>query len=182
MPHTKHTNLQFIEPSDEKMIQNARATSIKQPQLIKSRSISCQTVYREQSAQTKPYLPQILYQPGIEKSELFQFNVGCDVDAPFSLSEIIAINCHRKRMECEKILNQRNDLDEQKQQIFETLEWQEWLTHEKDIETIQSLRFRSVQEKLKQRNKLFESDSIKSIDLSINRLNYEQKRQTATIT
>lgn len=178
---TKNTILQFSETSDEKM-QNARAMSVKQPQRLKSRSISCQTIYREQSAQTKPYLPQIHYRPGIEKSELFHFNAGCDIDAPFTLSEIVAINRQRKRSECEKILKQSNDLVAQKKEIFETLEWQEWLTHEKDIETVQSLRLRSVQEKLKQRNKLFESDSIKVIDLSINRLNYEQKRQTETIT
>lgn len=187
MPHrkssvhnTKNTNLQFVEHSDEKMMQNARETSIK-PQL-KSRSISCQTVYREQSAQTKPYLPQIQYRSGIEKSELFQFDTAFGVDAPFSLSEIIAINRQRKRSECEKIIKQCNDLDEQKQQIFETLEWQEWLAQEKDIETVQSIRFRTVQEKLKHRNKLFASDSIKTIDLSINRLNNEHKRQTETIT
>lgn len=180
---TKTTNSQFIEASDEKMRPNARAaTSTTKPQSIKSRSISCQTIYREQSAQTKPYLPQIQYQPGIEKSQLFQYNAASDIDAPFGLSEIIAINRRRRRLECEKLVKQSTDLGVQKQQILETLEWQEWLTHENDIETIQSLRFRTVQEKLKRRNKLFERDSIKTIDLSIHRLNNEQKRQTETIT
>lgn len=149
---------------------------------MKSRSISCQTIYREQSAQTKPYLPQIQYQPGIEKTELIQFNTVFDIDTPFSLSEIIAINRQRKRFECEQILKQCNDnLAEQKQQIFETLEWQEWLTHENDLENTQSLRFRTVEKKLRQRDKLFENDSIKTIDISINRLNNEHKRQIETI-
>lgn len=149
---------------------------------MKSRSISCQTIYREQSAQTKPYLPQIQYQPGIEKTELIQFNTVFDIDTPFSLSEIIAINRQRKRFECEQILKQCNDnFAEQKQQIFETLEWQEWLTHENDLENTQSLRFRTVEKKLRQRDKLFENDSIKTIDISINRLNNEHKRQIETI-
>lgn len=74
-----------------------------------------------------------------------------------------------------------NNLATEKQQIFETLEWQKWLTHENDIENLQSLRYRTVEEKLKQRDKLFENDSIKTIDLSINRLNNEHKRQIETI-
>lgn len=141
-------------------------------------------MYREQSAQTKPYLPQIQYQPGIENTELFQFDTAFDIDEPLNLSDIIAINRRRKRSECERILksNQCNDnLAKQKQQIFETLEWQEWLTHEHDVENTQSIRYRFVQEKLKQRDKLFENDSIKTIDLSINRLNDEHKRQIETI-
>lgn len=151
------------------------------PQL-KSRSISCQTIYREQSAQTKPYLPQIQYQPGIETTELFQFDTAFDGDEPLNLSDVIAINRRRKRLECEKILKQCNDdLAKQKPHIFETLEWQEWLTHEHDVENTQSMRYRYVQEKLKQRDKLFANDSIKTIDLSINRLNDEHKRQIETI-
>lgn len=85
-------------------------------------------------------------------------------------------------MECEQILKQCNDdLAKQKPHIFETLEWQEWLTHEHDVENTQSMRYRYVQEKLKQRDKLFANDSIKTIDLSINRLNDEHKRQIETI-
>lgn len=184
MNAAKNTNLQFIEHADEKLTRTERV-SIK-PQ-SKSRSISCQTIYREQSAQTKPYLPQIQYQPGIEKTELIQFNTVFDIDAPFNLSEIIAINRQRKRWECEQILKQQCTdktsvvMAEQKQQIFETLEWQEWLTHENDIANTQSIRFRTVEERLKQRDKLFENDSIKTIDLSINRLNNEHKRQIETI-
>lgn len=175
----KNTNLQFIEHTDERAKQNGKV--VIKPQL-KSRSISCQTIYREQSAQTKPYLPQIQYQSGIEKTELIQFNTVFDIDTPFSLSEIIAINRQRKRFECEQILKQCNDnFAEQKQQIFETLEWQEWLTHENDLENTQSLRFRTVEKKLRQRDKLFENDSIKTIDISINRLNNEHKRQIETI-
>lgn len=178
--HTaRGTNLQFTEHADEKRKQSGRV-AIKPP--LKSRTISCQTIYREQSAQTKPYLPQIQYQPGIEQTELFQFNTALGIDEPFNLSQIIAINRQRKRMECEQVLKQCNgNLAQQKHQIFETLEWQEWLTQEDDLENTQSLRYRSVQEKLKQRNKLFESDSIKTIDLSINRLNNEHKRQIETI-
>lgn len=175
----RNTNLQFAEHTNEATKQSGK-TSLK-PQL-KSRSISCQTMYREQSAQTKPYLPQIQYQPGIETTELFQFDAAFDVDEPLNLSDIIAINRRRKRFECEQILKHGNNhLAKQKQQIFETLEWQEWLTHERDVENEQSIRYRFVEEKLKQRDKLFENDSIKTIDLSINRLNDEHKRQIETI-
>lgn len=148
---------------------------------VKSRSVSCQTIFREQSAQTKPYLPQIQYHSGVEKSELYQ--VKLDSDTALGLNEIKAINKRRKRIECEKILKQldNNNLNDEQRQVFEALEWEEWLSRENDIEHLQSLRFQTVEEKLKQRDKLFETDSIKTIDQSVNRLNYEHKLKIENI-
>lgn len=148
----------------------------------KSRSVSCQTIFREQSAQTKPYLPKIRYHPGVEKSELFRVNGILNNDSPAGLSEIKAINRRRKRLECENILNQcQDDTSEERRYIFKILEWEEWLTRENDIENTQSIRFRKVQDMLKQRDKLFEIDSIKTIDHSIIRLNNEHKLQIENI-
>lgn len=161
-----------------KTSEKIKTTQKSQP---KSRSISCQTVYREQSAQTKPYLPQIQYRPGVEKTELVQIDSLFEIDSPLELSQIKAINRHRKRLQCEQLLKQSNSLADEQRQVFETLEWQEWLTREHDIESTQSLRFRTVQETLKQRDKLFEIDSIKTIDQSVNRLNNEHKRQIESI-
>lgn len=183
---TKSVHLQLNQPADDakmngKAVAAAAATTTpKTP--AKSRSISCQTVYREQSAQTKPYLPPIQYRPGIEKTELFQVGTTFDIDSPLGLSEIKAINRRRKRTECESILTQCNDsLEAEKRQIAETLEWEEWLMRENDIEQSQLLRFHTVEEMLKQRDKLFEIDSIKTIDYSVNRLNNEHKRQIENI-
>lgn len=148
---------------------------------VKSRSISCQTDYREQSAQTKPYLPQIQYRPGIEKTELFQIDNNLDIDSAPGLTEIKAINRRRKRLECEKVLNQCDSATDERRRVFETLEWEDWLTRENDIENTQSLRFHTVEEMMKQRDKLFEIDSIKAIDQSVNRLNTEHKLKIETI-
>lgn len=148
----------------------------------KSRSVSCQTIFREQSAQTKPYLPKICYHPGVEKSELFRVNDIFDNDSPAGPSEIKAINRRRKRLECGNILNQFQDhTSEERRYIFEIIEWEEWLTRENDIESTQSIRFQKVKDMLKQRDKLFEIDSIKTIDHSINRLNNEHKLQIENI-
>lgn len=155
---------------------STNATTNSQPKL---RSISCQTIYREQSAQTKPYLPQIQYWPGFEKTELFQVNRTFDIDSSFGLAEIKAINRQRKRYECEQMMNEKSM--EEKQQIAETLEWEEWLTREMDREDSQLIRFHIVEEMLKQRDKLYEIDSIKTIDYSINRLNNEHKRRIENI-
>lgn len=149
----------------------------------KSRSVSCQTVFRDQSAQTKPYLPQIRYHPGVEKTELFKVNDALDFESPPGLDDIKAINRRRKRLECEQILKQyEHSTDEQQRQnIYETLEWEEWLARENEIEITQSLRLRKVEEMLKQRDKLFEIDSIKTIDHSVNRLNREHKLKIENI-
>lgn len=148
----------------------------------KSRSISCQTVFREQSAQTRPYLPHVQYRPGIEETELFQIDSTFDMDSPFGLSEIKTINRRRKRLECEKILKHgKSHAEEVARQIAETFEWEEWLMRENDLEDSQLQRFQTVQEMLKQRDKLFEIDSIKLIDYSVNRLNNEHKRRTEHI-
>lgn len=151
----------------------------------KSRSVSCQTIYREQSAQTKPYLPQIHYHPGIEKSELFQVNdvLNATVDSPTGITGIKAINRRRKRIECEKMFKHCDNPSDNEEQrlIYETLEWEEWLTRENDIENTQTQRFHIVEEMLKQRDKLFEIDSIKTIDHSISRLNNEHKLKIESI-
>lgn len=144
--------------------------------------MSCQTQFREQSAQTKPYLPQIRYQTGVEKSELFHVNDELDIESPPGLDEIKAINRRRKRLECEKILKQNGNLTDEHRHIFETqLEWENWLSRESDIENSQILRFHKVEEMLKQRDKLFEIDSIKTIDQSVNRLNSEHKLKIENI-
>lgn len=143
--------------------------------------MSCQTKYREQSAQTKPYLPQIRYQTGVEKSELFHVNDVLDIKSPPGLDEIKAINRRRKRLECEKILKQYGNSTEEHRKIFEALEWESWLARESDIENTQLLRFHKVEEMLMQRDKLFEIDSIKTIDQSVNRLNSEHKLKIENI-
>lgn len=176
---TKSAHIQLNRPStDSNPITTDKTPS--KPQ-AKSRSVSCQTVFREQSAQTKPYLPQIRYHLGVEKSELFQVNAALDIESSPGLDEIKAINRRRKRLECEKILKQYENSTDEQRHIFETLEWEEWLTRESDIENTQTLRFRKVEEMLKQRDKLFEIDSIKTIDHSVNRLNNEHKLKIENI-
>lgn len=175
----KSAHVQLLQPSEEDLNKNKRISSKPQP---KSRSVSCQTLFREQSAQTKPYLPQVRYYPGVEQSELFQIGNTLNIDSPSpNLCEIKAINRRRKRLECEKMLNQSDNMDNEKRNIFETLEWEEWLTREMDIENEQSMRLRTVEKMLKQRNKLFEIDSIKTIDQSVNRLNSEHQMKIENI-
>lgn len=171
----------MVDANEEIKINNDEKLKTKpQP---KSRSVSCQTNFREQSAQTKPYLPQIRYHSGIEQTELFQIANTMNIDSPApGMSEIKAINRRRKRMECEKMLNQcDNNVTDEKRHIFEALEWEEWLTREMDIENTQSMRFRTVEEMLKQRDQLFENDSIKTIDQSVNRLNHEHQLKIENI-
>lgn len=176
---TKSVHIQLPPPNDDSKINEKM--SIKSQ--VKSRSISCQTIFREQSAQTKPYLPPIQYRPGIEKTELFQIDNNLDIDSAPGLTEIKAINRRRKRRECEQVLNQCDSatMADERRNIFETLEWEEWLNRENDIENTQSVRFHTVEEILKQRDKLFEIDSIKAIDQSVNRLNAEHKRKIENI-
>lgn len=172
-----HNHIQLNRASTDDKITEKTPSKLQ----AKLRSVSCQTVFREQSAQTKPYLPQIRCQPGVEKSELFQVNDILYIESSSGLDEINMINRRRKRFECAKIMEQYEKSDDEQRQIFETLEWEDWLTRESNIEYTQSLRFRKVKEMLKQRDKLFESDSIKTIDNSVNRLNSEHKLKIENI-
>lgn len=164
----------MAQPIDGGMQTDERPSTKPQPKL---RTVSCQTIFREQSAQTKPYLPQIRYYPGIERTELFQIASTIDIESPADLGEIKAINRRRKRMECAKIVNQSTNIPNEieKRHICETLEWEEWLARENDIENTQSLRLQTVEEMLKQRDTLFEIDLIKTIDQSVNRLTNEHQ-------
>lgn len=133
-----------------------------------SRSIGCQTMFREQSAQTKLYLPPIRCHANVEQTELFQIQCILNTDSSLNINDIKKIGRRQKRLECERILEQCDSPTIERKQIFETLEWNEWLCRETDIEQMQSIRFRIMQDMLKKRNKLFEIDLMRTIDQSLN--------------
>lgn len=139
-----------------------------------SQSVGCQTIFREQSAQTKLFLPQIRCHTEVEQNELFEVQCLLDTDAPV-IDNMKLINKRQKQLEYERISKQCVGLTAKRQQISETLEWKEWLTRENDIEKTQTIRFRKVQNMLKQRDKMYETDLIKTIDQSLNCFNNEHK-------
>lgn len=166
---------QLDQPNiDSTVNQSARAAK-------KSRSISCQTVFREQSAQTKPYFPPIQYHAGVERTDILPIdNIGSMDSAP-GLNETKAINRRRKRLECWNILRQCDKTIEEKRHVLEAFGWEEWLAEEDSIEDTQLLRLRMVEQMLEQRDRLFEMDAIKTIDESINRFNKQHKIKTSNI-
>lgn len=111
----------------------------------------------------------------MEQTELFQLQCILDTDSPLSADNIKIINRRQKQLEYERISKQCDSLTSERRQVSETLEWKEWLTRESDIDKMQTIRFSTVQEKLKQRDKLFEVDLIKTIDQSLNYFNNEHK-------
>lgn len=172
--------------NDEKSVNNKSKQKVES----KSRSIGSQTIYREQSAQTKPYLPEINYYPGIEESELFQTadlfeqNTGtCDTER---------INRLRKQQQWKNALRQCNDADvfvatsketnaiEQKL-ICEAIEYEEWLAREQDFDLTQAMRLQTVKNMLNKRDKLIKKDSAKIFNRTLDRLVDEHERNVNKI-
>lgn len=144
-------------------------SDVKLKHQVKSRNIGSQTQYREQSAQTKPYLPNIHCHPGTKEFEIFQTKY----------SGYNRVQNAHKRQEYEKIIAQANKKDTEN--ISNIFEWEEWLQHEEDLEETQSIRLKFVEEMLEKRGEIFERDSSNTLDKSIIQLSREHQAKIAKI-
>lgn len=174
-------SLSINDKSKQKLESKSRFNQQSEP---KSRSIGSQTIYREQSAQTKPYLPEINYRPGIESSELFQIAHLIETDSMPGAYETECIRRARKRRQWENALRQNavngaNNGDNKL--ICEALEWENWLAREHNFDSSQSIRLQTVKNMLNKRDKLIEIDSAKTVDRSVERLTSEHQRRIERI-
>lgn len=150
----RKSNLKLHEIKElerENMCEN-RNGSIELSGLIK-RTVGCQTIYREQSAQTKPRILD------------FQFNYG--IDQP--TTAILNRNADLKRSEIIKHLSTDWENSEDSKHILETIEWEKWLTNENETGTDQLLRRNLVEVMLCSRMNQYSLSSERMIDRVIKR-------------
>lgn len=144
----------------------------------KPRTIACQTMYREQSAQTKPYLPDVKMSREVENLEIMQITDFIDENTILGQYETDMILRARKRRNWEKMLLETTSAEcdfNERRKILEAFEWEMWLAREEEMEQIQSTRLEYVESILKKRSESIVKQSAKKIDDSVDRLTAQHK-------
>lgn len=144
------------------------------------RTIGCQTMYREQSAQTRPFLPQGIVRSGIATPEILHVVDLIEHDDLPGVYEADIIERTRRRHKCELLLKQSahsNNNCNQACLMLEALEWADWLAREGDLEQCQQLRLEIVQKLLDNRHQNIRHSSATKMQRSLRRLENEQERK-----
>lgn len=144
--------------------------------VMATRTVGSQTVYREQSAQTKPFLPDVIVRDGCRTPEIMHYVNLYEADGVPGIYEVEIIERARKRRKCEAMLkNSLNRCDWKRgKTILEAIEWMDWLAREKDLEQCQELRLEIVQKLLDDRHKNIRANSSAKIENSLKRLEADQ--------
>ncbi|XP_019890993.1 cilia- and flagella-associated protein 91 [Musca domestica] len=153
------------------------------------RTRGTQSLYRESSAQTLPYLPAVSNDPDeLESLELFKLPTILPGTGPPGLYEVEVLERARKRWAFAKALkeNFRQQLAQAREEqiklpphdhILEAFEWEHWIEREENIQECQMLRLEILIRMFDQREREMRSASHLRIQQSCARI--EAQRQAA---
>ncbi|XP_044072732.1 cilia- and flagella-associated protein 91 [Siniperca chuatsi] len=118
-------------------------------------TVGVQTDYRESEAQTDPYSPEYVVQPGTSPSELLQLAaLTWGHGLPAGLAEVEVIERARARRAWEATLPPLDDLSQldKRRRLMEEMEAKEWAFREGEIQKLQEARLAVLKDLLKQRD------------------------------
>ncbi|XP_033160498.1 uncharacterized protein LOC117141240 [Drosophila mauritiana] len=144
-----------------------------------------QTLYRESSAQTMAYLPEIFEANSVETLELFSLPSIFPVANRPGLHEVEILERARKRWAFSDALKVhfKNLLQDARKvaiktelkEILEAIEWEQWIQREEDIQECQMMRLQIVIKMFDKREKEIHAASKTRIETACERI--EQRRQ-----
>ncbi|XP_043864612.1 cilia- and flagella-associated protein 91 isoform X2 [Drosophila mojavensis] len=144
-----------------------------------------QTLYRESSAQTVAYLPDIMDKEDGETLEVFNLSRLLPGDKPPGLYEVEVLERARKRWAFNKALrtNFRKQLNNEREKaikskyrpILEAFEWEHWMEREEYIQECQMMRLEIVIRMFDKREKQMHEASKSRIEKACEYI--EEKRQ-----
>ncbi|XP_055851000.1 cilia- and flagella-associated protein 91-like [Episyrphus balteatus] len=131
-----------------------------------------QTRYRESSAQTRPYLPELANdKENYETNEVYQISQLLDSYQPPGEYEAKVVERTRRRRQYEKALKLLNNKYKEKHQsVVEALEWEDWVAREEYIQDCQMLRMQIVEKMFENREKNLRQMSEQRISFSTERI------------
>lgn len=151
-------------------------------QMPKSKDVQCQTMYRESSAQTNPWMPDAVIGDGMnETPEIIEIAQLITSDTFPGLIEVELIERARRKREWEAYLNKNHKPEEdweQKKKTLEIIEWEELMAHEADIHNCQMQRLRIVSGLMRKRERAVKTRTEKMLEsarTNIEKRNREQK-------
>ena len=119
----------------------------------KFKDTASQTIYRESSAQTVPWMPPaILRDSDFETSEIVHVADLLKEDTYPGIDEVEIVQRARKKRNWEYSLSIHDEWEKQRL-VLEIFEWEEWVAREKQIDQYQFLRLQLVQKLMEKREK-----------------------------
>lgn len=147
-------------------------------------TVGCQTIYREQSAQTRPFFPTPRFQSDEDLPEVVLVANLIKGDGNPGQYEADVVVRARKRRNWEKLLQKMPEStieSNEKRLILEAFEWENWLAREEEIEKEQQERLDYVQQMLDERSKMNAMNSVGRLNDSIERVTNEYERDMTKI-
>lgn len=143
------------------------------------RTMAIQTVYRESSAQTKPFLPECYVEEVIDIPEVVHIANMIDSISYPGLKEVEIIERSRKRRQWEMSLPPINAPEEIASRVtaLEAFEWEEWIAREKDINECQQARLKIVADLIAKREKRHKNSTNLKLENCKRRALVERNRQ-----
>ncbi|EDV30914.2 uncharacterized protein Dana_GF15094 [Drosophila ananassae] len=144
-----------------------------------------QTLYRESSAQTLAYLPEIQEAEKSQKLELFSLSQVLPGDKPPGLQEVEILERSRRRWlfrdalkhNFQSLFNEAREFEikTKYKPILEAFEWEQWIEREESIQECQMMRLEIVIKMFNKREKEMHASSNARIEQACERI--EKRRQ-----
>ena len=131
-----------------------------------TRTVACQTDYRDSEMQTDPYSPDYVVKPGIQPELLTLATLSYGCGLPAGLAEVEMIERARAKRAWEATLPPLSDISQhdKRKRMMEDMELVEWELREKEIEKLQDARLQMLKKLLRQREENHCEINMKRID------------------
>lgn len=132
-----------------------------------TKTVACQTMYRESETQTNPYSPDyIIVGDGTPDVFMASHLSYTNATLPVGLEEVDELERIMKKQQLEANLPEAVDEKslEKRRQIIEKSEAAEWAHRENQLKQIQAQRLDMIEDHLSQRNAEIEQESQKKVD------------------
>ncbi|KAG4072263.1 hypothetical protein HA402_004195 [Bradysia odoriphaga] len=144
------------------------------------RTVACETIYREQSAQTKPWMPDFVVDDKCtETPELLYTTKGIAGYATPGILEVKQIERARRRRQLEKAFARskcKNDPN-MRREFWEALEWEDRVAREDELDYCQHLRLEMVKKMMNSRDRKMQQNFTLAMEATINRLEAEKEKK-----
>ncbi|XP_055641283.1 cilia- and flagella-associated protein 91-like [Toxorhynchites rutilus septentrionalis] len=143
------------------------------------RDVGSQTVYRESSAQTQPWMPSaVLKDADFGTAEIVYVAEVIQHTRYPGINEVEIIERARKKRSWEYALGSCDSVEEWAQQklVLQIFEWEEWVARERQIDRYQMLRLQLVAKIMEKRERDTKQATESKMENTKNRINAERNK------
>uniref|UniRef100_A0A182QLZ9 Cilia- and flagella-associated protein 91 n=1 Tax=Anopheles farauti TaxID=69004 RepID=A0A182QLZ9_9DIPT len=149
------------------------------PQQPRFREVASQTMYRESSAQTQPWMPSaVLKENAMPAAEIVYVAEMLQHTRFPGVNEVEIVERARRKRTWEYALGSCDSLDEWRQQklVLQIFEWEEWVARERQIDRYQMLRLQLVAKIMEKRERDTHQATEGKMENTKRRINHTRNR------